>query len=41
MKSKKPSVEELKKSIEELQNDPELMEIAKKFVIRHGGRVPA
>ncbi len=40
MKRKKPSFEELEKSIEELHKDPELMEIAKKFVIRHGGRIP-
>ena len=32
---------ELKKAIEELHKDPELMEIAKKFVIRHGGRIPS
>ena len=41
MKAKKLTLEELKKSIEELHKDPELMEIAKNFVIRHGGRVPS
>lgn len=40
MKAKKPSMEELGKMIEEIHKDPELMEIAKKFVIRHGGRIP-
>lgn len=40
MKHKKPSFEELEKSIEKLHKDPELMEIAKKFVIKHGGRIP-
>lgn len=40
MKTKKPSIDELKKRIDELHEDPELMEIAKNFVIRHGGRIP-
>ena len=40
MKTKKPSMEKLKKMLEEIHKDPELMEIAKKFVIRHGGRIP-
>ena len=40
MKTKKPSMGELKKLLEEVHKDPELMEIAKKFVIMHGGRIP-
>ena len=40
MKAKKPSMEELEKMIEEVHIDPELMEIAKNFVRRHGGRIP-
>lgn len=39
MKAKKPSMEELGKMIQEIHKDPELMGIAKKFVIRHGGRI--
>ncbi len=41
MRHKKPSFEELKKSIEKLHKDPKLMEIAKRFVIMHGGRIPS
>ncbi|MEK6948854.1 MAG: hypothetical protein AABX34_01440 [Nanoarchaeota archaeon] len=41
MKSKKPSMEELKKLLDEFKKDPKLVEMAKKFVIRHGGRIPA
>jgi len=40
MKRKKPSFEEVRKMIERIHKDPELMEIARKFVIRHGGRIP-
>ena len=39
-KTKKPSMEELEMMLKEIHEDPELMEIAKKFVIRHGGRIP-
>lgn len=38
MKAKKPSMEELKRMIEEIHRDPELMEIAKKFVANLGGK---
>jgi len=40
MKHKKPSFEKLKKMLDEFKKDPKLVEIAKKFVIRHGGKVP-
>ncbi len=40
MKRKKPGFEELEKMLDRMHNDPELMEIAKGFVRRHGGRVP-
>ena len=40
MKGKKPSFEELKRMLDKIHKDPELMEIAKEFVIRHGGRIP-
>ena len=38
MKAKKLSIEELKKMLEEIHKDPELMEVAKKFVAKLGGR---
>mgnify|MGYP001579184539 CR=1 FL=1 len=41
MKAKKPSMEELKKILEEFKKDPKLVEMAKQFVIRHGGRIPS
>jgi len=41
MKHKKPSFNELKKMLDKIHKDPELMEIAKRFVIRHGGRIPS
>lgn len=40
MKTKKPSREELKKIFEEFKKDPKLVEMAKQFVIRHGGKSP-
>ena len=40
MKGKKPDFEKLEKMLEKMHKDPELMEIAKKFVIRHHGRIP-
>jgi len=38
MKTKKPSMEELKKVLDEIHNDSKLMDIAKKFVARLGGK---
>ena len=40
MKRKKTDFEELKKILEEFKKDPKLVEMAKQFVIRHGGRIP-
>lgn len=40
MKRKKPTMEELKKILEEFKKDPKLVEMAKQFVIRHGGKTP-
>ena len=39
MKIKKSAME-LRKMIRRVHEDPELMEIARNFVIRHGGRIP-
>ena len=41
MKRKKVDFDKLAGEIRENQKDPEFMEIAKKFVIRHGGRIPS
>ncbi len=41
MKRKKADFEELKRILEEFKKDPKLVEMAKKFVIRHGGRIPS
>jgi len=38
MKSKKPGMKKLKMMIRKLHEDPELMEIAKKFVAHLGSR---
>jgi len=38
MKRKKPSFNKLKKILDKIHKDPELMEIAKKFVARLGSR---
>ncbi|GEM_PF-3986781 len=38
MKRKKPSFEELKKLLDRIHKDPELIKAAKKFVARLGGR---
>ena len=41
MENKKPSMEKLKMMIKKIHEDPELMEIAKAFVRRHGGGIPS
>lgn len=38
MKRKKPGFEELEKMLDKIHKDPELMEAAKRFVARLGGR---
>ena len=39
MKIKKSAME-LRKMVGRVHEDPELMEIGRNFVIRHGGRIP-
>lgn len=39
MKRNKPTIAELEKIFEEFKKDPKLVDMAKQFVIRHGGRV--
>ncbi len=37
MKTKKPSMEELEKMLDELKKDPKLVESIKEFIRYHGG----
>jgi hypothetical protein len=41
MKANKKSFEEWKRKVREMQQDPELMSIARTFVLRHGGKLPS